>query len=180
MSDVNGILQVERLHEGRQVGGVGRHVVAVPGLAGTAVAAPVVRDATVAARGEEEHLVFEGVRAERPAVAEDDGLALAPVLVVDLGAVLRRDVSHAGFSWRSVGREGYGRKARRNCDARAADDELAARQVRLVRVEGVHPAATNAALRDGYLIGPRSAARRRNAPGVAPTWARKGGGEGLW
>ena len=46
-------------------------------------------DAAVAASGQKEHLVFEGVRAERPAMAEDDGLSGAPVLVIDLRAVFR-------------------------------------------------------------------------------------------
>ena len=48
------------------------------------MAAAVVGDAAVAVRGQEEHLVFEGVRAQRPAVAEDHGLPGAPVLVIDL------------------------------------------------------------------------------------------------
>ena len=97
VADVDGVLQVERFDELREVVGVGVHVVAVPGLARAAVAAAVVGDAAVAARGQEEHLVFEGVGAERPAVAEDDGLSGAPVVVVDLRAVLGRDRAHMGL-----------------------------------------------------------------------------------
>ena len=59
---MDGVLQVERLHQGGQVVGVRIEIIAVPGLARAAVAAAVVRDATISARGEEEHLVFECIR----------------------------------------------------------------------------------------------------------------------
>ena len=78
----------------RQVIGVGVHVVAIPGLTRATVAAPVVRDAAIAIGGQEEHLCFPGVRAERPAVAEYDRLSRAPILVVDLGAVFGVDRGH--------------------------------------------------------------------------------------
>jgi len=45
-------------------------------------------------RGEEEHLRLPGIRRERPAMAEGDDRARAPVLVVDLRAVLSRDAAH--------------------------------------------------------------------------------------
>src|SRR5262245_5114383 len=51
------------------------------------MAAPIMGDATVTARGQKEHLVLEGIGAERPAVTEDDRLPVAPILVVDLRAV---------------------------------------------------------------------------------------------
>src|SRR5262249_40429552 len=92
--DVDGVLQVERFDERREVVGVRIEVVAVPGLARATVAAAVGRDAPVAARSEEEHLVLERVRAERPAVAEDDGLTGSPVVVVDGRTVLGRDRAH--------------------------------------------------------------------------------------
>ena len=63
------------------------------------MAAAIVGDEAIAARCEEEHLVFKGVCAERPAMAEDDGLTLAPIVVVNLRAVLRRDRRHGGYSW---------------------------------------------------------------------------------
>jgi hypothetical protein len=78
VADVDRVLQVELADELGEVVGVGVEVVAVPGLARAAVAAAIVRDAAVAARGEEEHLVLEGVGAERPAVTEDDGLVPCP------------------------------------------------------------------------------------------------------
>src|SRR5262249_50064810 len=90
----NGALQVERLDERRKVVGIRVQVVAIPGLARAAVATPIVRDAAVAARGEEEHLVFERLCAERPAVAEDDRLTGSPVVVVEPSSVLRRDRAH--------------------------------------------------------------------------------------
>src|SRR5262249_46656805 len=70
---------------------VGVEVVAAPGLARTAVAAAIMGDAAVAARSQEEHLVLEGVRAERPAVAEHDRLSRAPVIEIDLGSVSGRN-----------------------------------------------------------------------------------------
>ena len=94
VADVDRVLQVERFDERREIVGVGVHVVAVPGLARAAVAAAVMGDAAIAAGGQEEHLVLEGVRAQRPAVAEDDGLSAAPVLVIDLRAVFGRDRGH--------------------------------------------------------------------------------------
>jgi hypothetical protein len=46
------------------------------------MAAPVVGDAAIATRGEKEHLVFERVGGERPAMAENDRLTGAPILVI--------------------------------------------------------------------------------------------------
>jgi hypothetical protein len=98
MADMYGVLQAERFHQLGQVVGVGGQVIAVPRLTGPAVSAAVIGDAAVAVAGQEEHLVFERVGGERPAVAEDDRLTLAPILVVDLGAVLCRDRAHRGSS----------------------------------------------------------------------------------
>ena len=53
---VDCILQIELFGEGSEIVGVGVHVVAVPGLRGTAVAAPVVRDDPIAALAEKQHL----------------------------------------------------------------------------------------------------------------------------
>jgi hypothetical protein len=94
VADVDRVLQVERLDEFREVVGVGVHVVAGPRLARTPVAAAIMGNTAVAARGQEEHLVFKGVRTERPAVAEDHRLPGAPILVVDLRTVRRRDRAH--------------------------------------------------------------------------------------
>src|SRR5690606_19422079 len=71
------------------------HVVAVPRLAGTAVAAAVVGDDAEAVVGQEQHLRFPAVRTQRPAVAEGDHRAVlrAPVLVVKAHAVGGDDVA---------------------------------------------------------------------------------------
>ena len=87
MTDQGGARQVQRGYQGGQVIGIGIHVVAVERLAGAAMAAPVVRDDAIAVRGQIKHLVFPGVGRQRPAVAEDDGRAAAPVLVINQGAV---------------------------------------------------------------------------------------------
>jgi hypothetical protein len=46
---------------------------------------------------EEQHLRIPVVRRQRPTVAEHDRLALAPVLVKDLNAVLRFDKAHVSL-----------------------------------------------------------------------------------
>src|SRR6266403_2028852 len=106
MADMNSVSQIELLHELREVIGIGVHVVAVPGLARTAVAATVVGDDTIAMGGEIEHLVLKGIAAQRPAMAEDDRLTRSPILVIDLGSVLGRDRAHGPGSLSMMG---YGR-----------------------------------------------------------------------
>jgi hypothetical protein len=55
------------------------------------MSAAIMRDATISAVSQEKHLIFLGIRAERPSVAEHYWLPFAPVLVVNLCAVFRRD-----------------------------------------------------------------------------------------
>ena len=98
MAHVDRLLQVEFLHQGRQVVGVSVHVVAVPRLARPAMPAPVVRDATVPARGQKRHLVLESVSAQRPAVTEDHGLSRAPILVIALRSVFGDNCAHGDTS----------------------------------------------------------------------------------
>ena len=97
MSDVDGILEVELGDELGEIVGVGVHVVAGPGLAGAAMPAAVVRDAAVAARGEEEHLVFEGVGDSGQPWLNTTGCPAAPVLVVDLRAILGGERRHGAI-----------------------------------------------------------------------------------
>jgi hypothetical protein len=59
------------------------------------MAATIMGDAAVAARGQEKHLVLEGVGAQRPPVAEDDGLSGAPIVVIDLRSIRCRNRAHA-------------------------------------------------------------------------------------
>ena len=58
------------------------------------MAASVVCDAPEAARGQKEHLVFERICAQRPAVTGHHALAGSPIVVVELRAVLRPDRAH--------------------------------------------------------------------------------------
>ena len=99
MADMDRVIQVQRFDERREIVGVGIHLVAVPGLAGTAMAAAVMRDAAVTAVGQEHHLIFPGIRAKGPAMAEYDGLPFSPVLEVNLRAVICRDRWHDTFSF---------------------------------------------------------------------------------
>src|SRR5665213_2175896 len=94
VADVDGVFQIEMRGESGQVGSVVIHIVAVGGLRGAAVAAAVVGDHAIALIQEEQHLVVPVVGGERPAVAEDHGLAGTPVLVKNLDAVLGGDGGH--------------------------------------------------------------------------------------
>ncbi len=74
VADVDCFLQVELFDQRLEVVRVGIHIVALPGLARPAMPAAVVSNAAVTARSQEEHLVFEGIRAQRPPVAENNRL----------------------------------------------------------------------------------------------------------
>src|SRR6266513_5201739 len=95
------VFQIQLLEQLRQVIGVRVHVVAIPRLAGTSVAAPVVCDAAKAVRVEEKHLRFPGIGTQRPAVAERDNLSglRPPVLVVNLRSIFCRDRAHVCLPW---------------------------------------------------------------------------------
>ena len=94
MADVNGVLQVEMRGQRRQVVGIVIHVVAVARLGGPAVAAAVVGDDAIAVLEEEQHLRVPVIGRQRPAMAEDDGLTFAPVLVENLNAVFGWNRAH--------------------------------------------------------------------------------------
>jgi hypothetical protein len=133
MTDMDRVLQVERRDERREVVGITLHVVAVPGLAGAAVAAAVMGDAAVALSGQEDHLVFEGVRAERPAVAEHHRLSTAPILIIDWRAVCRRDRAHR------VASLCMGRRRRRGHSrgVRTASMSASGERIRAILVSGL-------------------------------------------
>src|SRR5690242_5894334 len=97
MTHMDRILQVEFFREGREIIGIGVHLVTIPRLGGTAVPSPVMRDNSIALLPEEQHLSIPVVRGERPPVTEHDGLALSPVLVVNLCAIFCRDSRHEMF-----------------------------------------------------------------------------------
>src|SRR6185437_15927769 len=56
-------------------------------------------DDSIAVLCEEKHLACPRLRRQRPAVAEDNRLAGAPILVVDLSAVLGCDSGHFSASF---------------------------------------------------------------------------------
>src|ERR1700722_2055868 len=94
MADMDGVLQTEMRGEGGKVVGVMVHIVAVASLRRAAMAAPIMRDDTVSLLQEEQHLIVPIICGERPPVAEDNGLAGAPILVEDLDAVFGSDAGH--------------------------------------------------------------------------------------
>ena len=99
MADQGDAPQIERFDKLRQVVGVSVHFVAVPGLARTSVATTIMGNAAIAVGSQENHLAFPGIGIERPAVAEDNGLSRAPVLIVNFCAVFGGDCAHGGISY---------------------------------------------------------------------------------
>ena len=97
--------------------------------------AAIMGDHTKALAEEEEHLRVPVVRRERPAMAEDDGLSCAPVLIEDLGAVLGGDhvgsvhcraagCHRGGHARRTAGMRGRSRSGARQ-NGRTADQQVA-------------------------------------------------------
>src|SRR4030095_10916250 len=78
--------------DGLQIVGIMVHVMSVAGLRRATMPAPICGNDAIAFAEEENHLRVPIVRAQRPAVAEDDGLAFTPVFVIDV------DVSSVFFS----------------------------------------------------------------------------------
>src|SRR6202050_2804456 len=87
VADVDCVPEVELFGEGREIVRIGIHVVAVPGLGGTAGPSPRGRYDPIAPLAEKHHLGVPVVRGERPAVAEHDGLACSPVLVENMRTI---------------------------------------------------------------------------------------------
>src|SRR5712691_1563972 len=98
MTDVDRVPHVERFDQLREIVGVGVHFVPTPRLARSAMTAAIMCDTAVAVGAQKHHLVLPGVRAQRPSMAEDGGLSLGPVLVIDLRAVLGCDSRRGMFS----------------------------------------------------------------------------------
>src|SRR5689334_19316138 len=84
---MNGVVEVEFLHECREIGGIRIHVIAGPRLARSAVTATIVRNTAVPAIRKEHHLVFPGVAIQWRAVAEDNRLTGPPIFEEEFGAV---------------------------------------------------------------------------------------------
>src|SRR6201986_4769427 len=102
MADMDGLFEVEMLHQSGAIGCVGVHVVAEIGLGRPAMAATIMRNNSVSAQLEEQPLVVPIVCAQRPAVVEHDRLTCSPILVVNLRAVSHCDAAHESFSCRDV------------------------------------------------------------------------------
>src|SRR5215469_9948434 len=96
MADVDGIAQVEMLHDGSGVGSVVVHVVTIADLARATMPAPVVRNDAIPLLEEVQHLGVPVVGAQWPAMMEDDRLRAlrTPGLVVDRRTVLDCDRVH--------------------------------------------------------------------------------------
>ena len=98
--DQDDVVQIERFDDGGEVVGVVVEVVALPRLPGPASASPIVEHGPIPMGGNEVGWSVPGVRGQRPPVAEDHGLAGAPVLEEDVDAVGGGDNGHfAGLSW---------------------------------------------------------------------------------
>ena len=70
MTDVDRTLEIESFNQGHQVVRIGIQITPVPRLTGSATFAAVVSDAEVAAGGQKEHLILEGVGGQRPATRD--------------------------------------------------------------------------------------------------------------
>jgi len=73
MSDEHGVLQIECCHQLGQIIGIGIHIIALPGLAGPSMASAIRRDTAIAFAGQEEHLIFEGIRVQAISMIETMG-----------------------------------------------------------------------------------------------------------
>src|SRR5262245_16252421 len=94
MTDVNGVLQIKMGGHRREIIGIVIHVVAVARLGGSAVAAAVMGDHTIAVIEKEQHLRVPVIGRQRPAMAEHDGLTLAPILVKNLYSIFCFNSAH--------------------------------------------------------------------------------------
>src|SRR6202021_140909 len=74
------------------------HFMALSRLAGAPMTASIMGDDAIAVTEEEQHLRLPVIGRQRPAVREHHRLPLAPVLVVDLDAVLGLDRRHGEVS----------------------------------------------------------------------------------
>src|SRR5262249_1466490 len=86
--------EIEGFDHCRKIGGIAIHIIAGRGLAGPAVATPVVRDHAEAVLCEEKHLSVPHVGIQGPAVRERNDRAGTPILVVNLRSIFRGDSTH--------------------------------------------------------------------------------------
>src|SRR5581483_9477478 len=86
--------QIEMRGQRGEIVGIVIHVVTGCDLARTTMPTPIMGDDPEAAIEEEQHLAVPVIGRQRPAMAEYDGLARAPILVEDRGAVFGGDGRH--------------------------------------------------------------------------------------
>src|SRR5208282_2104528 len=98
--DVDCILEAKQLDKLCKVVRVGIHLISIPRLARATMSPAIVRDTAITAVCQKQHLVLKRVCAKRPTVAENYGLSVAPVLVIDRRTVLRCKRRHRNFSFR--------------------------------------------------------------------------------
>src|SRR5512133_2026556 len=140
MADVNCVLEIEMRRQRGKIVGIVVHVVAVAGLGGSSMAAPVMGDDAIAVLEEEQHLGVPVIGRQGPAVAEYDGLTASPVLVEDLDAIGSGDHAHVvlpsyATDWHKRPTEFTATRSPPNCHAPCG--RLPARQV--VVAVGPHP-----------------------------------------
>ena len=99
---MNSVLQAEMRCQRREIISIMIHVMAIGDLTGPAVTAAVMRDDAIPAIDKKHHLSVPIVGRQRPSVAENDGLSLAPIFVEDLRTVLSRDRTHRLLSLNEV------------------------------------------------------------------------------
>src|SRR5579863_382018 len=99
MANVNGVADIEGLHQLVDVCSVRIHFIASFGLRGTAMSAPVMSNHAKTALEKEHHLRVPIVCRERPAMMKEKRLSRSPILVINLRSVFCSDRSHDSFSF---------------------------------------------------------------------------------
>ena len=93
-ADQRGAVQFQRVHDRGKVVGQRVIVITAQRLVRPAKAAPVIAHHPIARLDQRAGLMFPRIRRQRPAVDQDDGPALAPVLGVNPHAVVGFDPGH--------------------------------------------------------------------------------------
>src|ERR1700761_6564619 len=94
MPNQYGVAKIETFHDGVEIVRPGIDIISGTRLIGVAITSAVVGDRSIAFAVEEKNLCLQGKSGQWPAVLEDDGLALAPITIIDLGTVTSCDLRH--------------------------------------------------------------------------------------
>src|SRR6266478_3141878 len=98
MADQSYVFQIQLVEQRSQVIGIRIHVVAIPRLARTSMAAAVVGNNAIAVLSEEQHLCIPGVCVQRPSMRKNDRRPCAPIFVENRGSIFGFDRIHLSFS----------------------------------------------------------------------------------